>query len=119
MIAIVDYEAGNLTSVEAAVSALGYEGRVTADPEEIACAERVIFPGVGAAGSAMASLQRLGLPKVLRETVACGKPFLGIRLGYQSSDLETRDSPRNQSATGSQLRLPANGADYRCDRSSH
>ena len=56
MIAIIDYDAGNLTSVARAVSFLGYECLVTANPEDIRRAERVIFPGVGAAGSTMASV---------------------------------------------------------------
>ncbi len=83
MIAIVDYDAGNLTSVEAAVSALGFDGKVTADPALVAAADRIIFPGVGAAGSAMANLRRLQLPAVLRAALQAGKPFLGICLGYQ------------------------------------
>lgn len=83
MIAIVDYEAGNLTSVGRAVRSLGFETEVTQDPGRILRAERVIFPGVGAAGSAMASLKRLGLDQVLPEVLALGTPLLGICLGTQ------------------------------------
>jgi glutamine amidotransferase len=60
VIAIIDYEAGNLTSVARAIDHLGFALPVTQDLDVIAGAERVIFPGVGAAGSAMASLRRLG-----------------------------------------------------------
>lgn len=83
MIAIIDYEAGNLTSVARAISHLGAPCVVTQDMEAIAGAERVIFPGVGAAGSAMASLRRLGLDKALSDALASGKPVLGICLGTQ------------------------------------
>jgi len=83
MIAIVDYEAGNLTSVAAALAALGVQATVTSSPADIDAAERVIFPGVGAAGSAMRNLKRLGLAEPLRQAVASGKPFLGICLGFQ------------------------------------
>ena len=82
-IAIVDYEAGNLTSVLRAVRGLGFEAEITQDPGRILSAERVIFPGVGAAGSAMAGLGRMGLDKVLREVYGAGTPLLGICLGTQ------------------------------------
>jgi len=83
MIAIVDYRAGNLTSVAAAVDKLGFEGKVTSDPADIAAAERVIFPGVGAAESAMANLHGMGLAGPLLHAIASGKPFLGICIGFQ------------------------------------
>jgi glutamine amidotransferase len=83
MIAIVDYKAGNLTSVAAAVDALGFDSRITSDPADIADAKRIIFPGVGAAGAAMHHLTDLGLIEPIRQAVADGKPFLGICLGYQ------------------------------------
>lgn len=82
-IAIVDYKAGNLTSVGHALASLGYEGEITGDPERIARAERLIFPGVGAAGAAMENVKALGLVPVLEEAVAAGKPFLGICVGMQ------------------------------------
>lgn len=83
MIAIVDYRAGNLTSVQLAFRALGCEAAVTSDPQTILSASRVVFPGVGAAGSAMRNLAELGLIRVLKEVAANGTPFLGICLGTQ------------------------------------
>jgi len=83
MIAIIDYRAGNLTSVRLAFESLGIPARVTSDPAEIRAADHVLFPGVGAARSAMDNLAQLGLAPVLRERVAAGVPFLGICLGTQ------------------------------------
>jgi len=83
MIAIIDYKAGNLTSVQLAFRALGSEAVVTSDPQTILAAERVVFPGVGAAGSAMRNLADLHLIPVLEEVSARGTPFLGICLGTQ------------------------------------
>lgn len=83
MIAIIDYDAGNLTSVARAVSYIGYQCVVTNDTNEIAQAERIIFPGVGAAGSAMESLKRLDIDKAINEAFDKGKPILGICLGTQ------------------------------------
>lgn len=83
MIAIVDYKAGNLTSVHLAFEALGIAARVTDRPDDIRAAERVVFPGVGAAGAAMRNLESLGLADPLREVVQRGTPFLGICLGTQ------------------------------------
>ena len=83
MIAIVDYGAGNLTSVKLAFAALGVEADVTSDPEVIRRADRIVFPGVGAARSAMANLRALGLDRVVYEAAVSGRPFLGICLGMQ------------------------------------
>ena len=83
MIAIIDYNAGNLTSVARAVAHLGYPCTITREAEEICGAERIIFPGVGAAGAAMASLTRTGLDAVLKERFAAGTPIMGICLGTQ------------------------------------
>ncbi len=83
MVAIIDYQAGNLTSVKLALAALDAAGEITADPVVIRAADRVIFPGVGAAGAAMQHLARAGLDRVIREVVAAGIPFLGICLGTQ------------------------------------
>ncbi len=83
MIAIIDYRAGNLTSVRLACESLGIEAQITSDPAVIGAAERVIFPGVGAAGAAMGHLRELELIDVLREVVGRGTPFLGICLGTQ------------------------------------
>lgn len=83
MIAIIDYRAGNLTSVQRALDYLGYSSEITADPAKITSADRVIFPGVGAAGAAMHSLRQLGLVGAIVDLTHSGKPFLGICLGYQ------------------------------------
>ena len=83
MLAIADYKAGNLTSVRNAFAALGVEAVVTRDPEVIRAADRIVFPGVGAAKSAMENLRELGLEAAVREAAASGKPFLGICLGMQ------------------------------------
>jgi glutamine amidotransferase len=83
MIAIIDYDAGNLTSVSRALSHINVENVITNDINIIKSAERIIFPGVGAAGSAMKSLIRLGLDTAIRQAVESGKPVLGICLGTQ------------------------------------
>ena len=83
MTAIIDYKAGNLTSVKNALAAIGVESTVTSDPAVIRAADHVIFPGVGAAKSAMENLASLGLVDTVREAAASGKPFLGICLGMQ------------------------------------
>lgn len=83
MIAIIDYDAGNLTSVARAVNHLGYECKITNVIRDLESSERIIFPGVGAAGSAMISLKRLGLDGAIRDAYNSGKPLLGICLGTQ------------------------------------
>lgn len=83
MIAIVDYKAGNLTSVKLAFEAIGVEAAITDRPETILQADRVVFPGVGAAGASMRNLLELKLVDVLRTVVASGTPFLGICVGMQ------------------------------------
>lgn len=83
MITIIDYEAGNLTSVARALVKTGHECEITGDPDKIAAADRVIFPGVGAAGSAMASLKRSGMGAAISAAVGRGVPVMGICLGTQ------------------------------------
>ena len=83
MIAIVDYDAGNIKSVEKALISLGQEVCVTRDAEEILQADKVILPGVGAFGDAMEKLQRYELVDVIRKVVKKKTPFLGICLGLQ------------------------------------
>ena len=83
MIAIVDYKAGNLTSVRLALEHLGMQACITSEPDTIRSAERVVFPGVGAIGSAMKNLAKLGLCETIRDVAAAGTPFLGICLGTQ------------------------------------
>ena len=93
MVAIIDYDAGNLRSVEKALEALGAETVVTRDPEVIAGSSRVILPGVGSFGDAMERLNQYGLPDVIRRTVSGNKPFLGICLGLQLLFEESEESP--------------------------
>jgi imidazole glycerol-phosphate synthase subunit HisH len=83
MIVIVDYKAGNLTSVQLALAEVGVDSVISADPATIAAADHLVFPGVGAAGSAMEELNRMKLAPVLKAYVATGKPFLGICVGCQ------------------------------------
>lgn len=83
MIAIIDYDAGNLKSVEKAFAALGLESVATRDRQEILKADHVILPGVGSFGDAMANLRRFELDKVIGEVVDANIPFLGICLGLQ------------------------------------
>lgn len=83
MIAILDYDAGNLKSVEKALKFLGQESIVTRDRKEILVADKVILPGVGAFGVAMENLKKYELDKVIKEVVEKKTPFLGICLGLQ------------------------------------
>ena len=83
MLAILDYKAGNQTSVRRALDHLGIPCAITADPAVVDSADGVIFPGVGAAGQAMRQLQDSGLDAVLRTVVSSGRPLLGICLGCQ------------------------------------
>lgn len=83
MIAIIDYDAGNIKSVEKALIYLGQKVVVTGDGDEILKAGKVILPGVGAFGDAMANLRKTGLDKVVHQVVAKNTPFLGICLGLQ------------------------------------
>ncbi|MBW1991768.1 MAG: imidazole glycerol phosphate synthase subunit HisH [Deltaproteobacteria bacterium] len=83
MVVIIDYQAGNLTSVERALEALGVEAQVTAEPEVVARASRIVFPGVGAAGRAMHILRESRLDRALLQAFEKGVPILGICLGAQ------------------------------------
>lgn len=93
MTAIIDYDAGNLKSVEKALAFLGDSPRVTRNPEEILAADRVILPGVGAFGDAMGRLCRYGLTDVLRQAADRGIPLLGICLGLQLLFESSEESP--------------------------
>ena len=90
MIAILDYDAGNIKSVQKALEYLGEEARITKDKDQILESERVILPGVGSFGEAMKRLRNSGLDRVIYDVVDKGIPFLGICLGlqmlYESSD---------------------------------
>lgn len=93
MVAIIDYDAGNIKSVENAVRFLGHEVNVTADEKEILKADHVILPGVGAFGDAMQRLRAGGLEQTIREVARSGRPFLGICLGLQLLFEESEESP--------------------------
>ena len=93
MIAIIDYDAGNIKSVEKALHLLGEEVCVTRDAETILQAEKVILPGVGAFGDAMEKLTRYGLIPVIKQVVANKTPFLGICLGLQLLFESSEESP--------------------------
>ncbi|MGA1826545.1 MAG: imidazole glycerol phosphate synthase subunit HisH [bacterium] len=83
MIAIIDYKAGNLTSVQRALHSIGFESIITSEKKVIAKASGIIFPGVGAAGAAMQSLRERGLDICLKDAFSQGVPILGICLGTQ------------------------------------
>ena len=93
MIAIIDYDAGNLKSVEKAFISLGEKPVITRDPKEILQADRLILPGVGAFGDAMRKLRDYHLVPVIKEAVDKGIPFLGICLGMQILFSESEESP--------------------------
>lgn len=93
MIAIIDYDAGNIKSVEKALTFLGENPVVTREPAEILDADGVILPGVGAFGDAMQKLQAYGLDRVVRMCVDRNMPFLGICLGLQLLFEESEESP--------------------------
>ncbi|MCA9135501.1 MAG: imidazole glycerol phosphate synthase subunit HisH, partial [Planctomycetales bacterium] len=83
MITIVDYQMGNLRSVQKAVQRIGGDAVISSDPDEIASADQLILPGVGAFGDAMAEINRRDLAQPIRDFVQTGRPFLGICLGLQ------------------------------------
>ncbi|MDA0791179.1 MAG: imidazole glycerol phosphate synthase subunit HisH [Proteobacteria bacterium] len=83
MVAIVDYDAGNLRSVQRACQHVGMKAGITSDPDEVRRADRLIFPGVGSAASAVGTLAERGLDEAILEFFRSGKPILGICLGLQ------------------------------------
>lgn len=93
MIAIIDYDAGNIKSVEKAVKRYGQDVVLTRDAEVLRAADKVILPGVGAFGDAMDKLKKYGLDTVIREVISSGKPFLGICLGLQLLFEESEETP--------------------------
>ena len=93
MIAVIDYDAGNLKSVEKALIFLGETPVITRDREELLAADKVILPGVGAFGDAMDRLLQYGLVDVIKEVVKKGTPFLGICLGLQLMFESSEESP--------------------------
>ena len=97
MVAVIDYDAGNIKSVEKAMVALGEDVVVTRREEDILSADHVILPGVGAFGDAMDKLHRYRLVEVIKEVADSGTPFLGICLGLQ---LLFESSEESEGATG-------------------
>lgn len=93
MIAILDYDAGNIRSVEKAIQYIGEETIVTRDFKEIASADKVVLPGVGSFGDAMEHLKRYELDRAIEEVVEEKKPFLGICLGLQLLFESSEESP--------------------------
>lgn len=110
MVAIIDYDAGNIKSVEKALLLLGQEVKITGDAEEILNADKVILPGVGAFGDAMANLKKRGLDEVIRKVAGKGTPFLGICLGLQLLFESSDEAPGVKGLgilPGEILRIPA------------
>ncbi len=94
MVVIVDYDAGNLRSVQRACAEVGITASISADPDEVRKADKVIFPGVGSAESAVDTLAARGLDQALIEFYATGKPLLGICLGLQILLQKTEEGNR-------------------------
>jgi len=112
MIAIIDYDAGNLKSVEKALAYLGEEAVITRDPEVLLSAEKVILPGVGSFGDAMEKLHKFGLVDIIKKIVAKGTPFLGICLGQQLMFESSDETPGMEGLgilEGKIVRIPDNG----------
>ncbi len=93
MVAIIDYDAGNIKSVEKALISLGESAVITRDRETILNADKVILPGVGAFGDAMEKIRRYGLEAIIKEVIAKKTPFLGICLGLQLLFESSEESP--------------------------
>ncbi len=109
MTAVIDYDAGNIKSVEKALQALGEEAVITRDRELLLCADRVILPGVGAFGDAMGKLNAYGLVEIIHEVIKRGTPFLGICLGLQllfERSEESNGVPGLGVLKGEVLRIP-------------
>ena len=109
MVAIIDYDAGNIRSVEKAVALLEYEAVVTRERETILSADHIILPGVGAFGDAMDKLKKYGLVNVIHEAVEREIPFLGICLGLQLLFESSEEAPGVEGLgllPGQILRLP-------------
>jgi len=96
MIAIIDYEMGNLRSVQKGFETVGYEAVVTRDPVVIDRASHVVLPGVGAFGDCVTNLTQFGLVEPLRRSISQGKPFLGICLGLQVLFTESEEFGSHQ-----------------------
>ncbi len=93
MIAVIDYGMGNLRSVQKALEEVGARTKVTADPADLKKCGKIVFPGVGSFGDAMKELRRLGLGEAIKDSIAGGKPFLGLCLGLQLLFEKSEESP--------------------------
>lgn len=93
MIAIVDYGAGNLRSIQRAIEAAGAETRITSDPDDVMRADRVVLPGVGNAAAAMTRLRASGLAEAVTTVADRGKPVLGVCLGMQLLYQDQEEGP--------------------------
>ena len=112
MIAIIDYDAGNIKSVEKALKTLGQEVVVTRDADTILKADKVILPGVGAFGDAMGKLHDYGLVEVIHKVVEKNTPFLGICLGLQLMFESSEETPGVEGLgilKGKIVKIPENG----------
>lgn len=112
MIAIIDYDAGNIKSVEKALQFLGEETVITRDRDTILSADGVILPGVGAFGDAMGKLREYGLVNVIHECVDRQIPFMGICLGLQLMFESSEESPGVEGLSllaGRIVRIPGDG----------
>jgi imidazole glycerol-phosphate synthase subunit HisH len=110
MINIIDYEMGNLRSVEKAFEKLGFAARVSADPQDIKSADKIVLPGVGAFRDCITNLREGGFVAPLLEHVAAGKPLLGICVGMQMLFDESEEFGRHHGLgliPGKVLRFPA------------
>jgi glutamine amidotransferase len=96
MIAVVDYDAGNLRSVTKALESLGAAVCVTGDPKDVSKAEKIILPGVGAFGRAVRTLNAKGLTEPLRDAIREGRHFLGICLGMQLLYETSEENPESE-----------------------
>lgn len=109
MLAVIDYDAGNLRSVEKAFALLGETPVITRDPQVLLHADKVVLPGVGAFGDAMEKLQQYGLVDIIKTIIKNGTPFLGICLGMQLLFESSEESPGVEGlgiCKGKILRIP-------------
>src|SRR5215210_5610226 len=110
LVAVLDYGIGNLRSAQKALERVGADARLTADPDEMAAADGVVLPGVGAFGRCMEALRDAGLDKVAVDAVAAGRPFLGICVGMQLLYEASEEDPGVEGLgilPGTVRRLPA------------
>ena len=112
-IAIIDYKAGNLRSVQKALEECGATARITANTEDISAADGVVFPGQGACDASMLSIRERGLFEIIRHSIDSGKPFLGVCLGLQLllESSEEGEEPCLAILKGSTKRLPPEKTD--------